>query len=96
MLARVRLRRVLQLVGEVERGQQLLAAPVGDAEEVPSFEALATSPCACACYGRLLTVASIVEPGLGEQLAQPLQAGEHPALDRAERLAEPLGELATG
>ena len=34
-----------------------------------------------------------LEPGFGEQLAQPPQAGEHPALDRAQRLAEPLGQL---
>ena len=60
-----------------------------DAREVSALEVLGDldHPSAgCYCYARL-------EPGFGEQLAQALEAGEHPALDRPERLAEPLGEL---
>src|SRR5689334_15996990 len=36
------------------------------------------------------------EAGLVQQVAQAREAGEHAALDRPERLAEPLGELALG
>src|SRR5215210_967851 len=34
----------------------------------------------------------LLEPGLCEQVAQAGETREHPALDRAERLVEPLGE----
>ena len=80
---------VLQPVGEVEDGEQLFARPVGDAQVIAALQALHRSDARAA--GALRRVD--VEPGFGEQLAQPLQAGEHPALDRPERLAEPFGEL---
>src|SRR3954452_21955264 len=48
-------------------------------------------------FGRLRPLrVRAFEPGLVEQVAQAGEAGEHPALDRPERLVEPLGELALG
>ena len=57
---------LLRLVGEVERRQELVAAPVGDASEVAPFQAR-PQPCGIGCYW--LGPERLFEAGLGEQVA---------------------------
>ena len=79
----------LELVGEVERGLQLLGVPRADAREVPPLEMLRYLDHEVRMLRGLVT-------RFRQQHPQALEAGEHAALDGAERLPEPLGELGLG
>ena len=81
---------LLELVCEIERGLQLLGVPGADADEVPSLEVLRDLD-----HARRRMLRASRSP-LREQHAQALEAGEHAALDRPERLVEPFGELGLG
>src|SRR3954451_25280987 len=78
---------LLEVVREVEHREEVVAAPVGDAGEAAALEAFGD----CTHATAMLLRVGALEVRLVEQVAKAGEAGEHPALDRPERLVETLG-----